>query len=349
MNKKIIFFSSLCILFISIYWINKNSANQFNKAFYFWENNRTSLSKFEINELEELKTNKLYVKFFEVEKNEIHGIIPSAKSELRLSRKELDQIEIIPTVYIRNSVFKNTSKKELIDLSENIYSLIKKKYTESFQFSKNTLKELQIDCDWTESSKENYFYFLKQLDKVSLAKISATLRLYAYKFPEKMGVLPVDRVMLMCYNLLSPLEAGNRNSILELEELKKYLIGAKKYPLPLDVALPIYSAIHIYQNNKFRGMLYGENRKLVKRTKSTKGLWHTIKKDTLVNQIFIRKGDKIKFEFNSPNKIKKAIDIIKSNVIFEGQTTIVLYHLQETELKQYSNEELANFYTLFKH
>ncbi len=349
MNKKIIFSILTFILVISIYWINNIASVKFNNAFYFWENNRVSLSPFEISELKEMKTTKLYVKFFEVEKNEIHGIIPSAKSELKLNKQKIQSIEIIPTVYIRNSVFKNTSKSGLTELAENIYSLINKSYTENFQFSKNSLKEIQIDCDWTESTKEKYFYFLRKLVNLSTTQISATLRLYAYKFPDKMGVLPVDRAMLMCYNLLSPAEAGNRNSILELEELQKYLVRAKKYPIPLDVALPIYSAIHIYQHNKFRGMLYGENRKLVNKTTSTKGLWHTIKKDTLVNEIFIRKGDKIKFEYNSPTKIKKAIDIIKSNVIFEGQTTIALYHLQETELKQYSNEELATFYTLFKH
>lgn len=349
MHKKIIFFISLFILVISLYWVINKSANKYTQAFYFWENNRISLSKFEIIELKELKTEKLYVKFFEVEKNEVHGIIPSAKSELKLKQKDIHVIEIIPTVYIRNTVFKNTSKEELTELAENIYSLVKKRYIENFLFSKNTLKEIQIDCDWTENTKENYFLFLKQLKKIASQQISATLRLYAYKFPNRMGILPIDRAMLMCYNLLSPLEAGNRNSILELEELEKYLIGSKKYPLPLDIAIPIYSAIHIYQNNKFRGMIYGENRNFVKNTNSLKGLWHTVRRDTLVNDIYIRKGDKIKFEYNSPIKIKKAIDIIKSNVIFEEQTTIALYHLQEVELKQYTNEELAAFYSLFKH
>ena len=349
MNKKRIYYISFLIISIVLFWLNFRSSIEFKSAFYFWENNRGSLSNFELKKIKELGTKKLYVKFFEVEKDKNNEIIPSAKSQLQLAKNEIKSIEIIPTVYIRNNVFKNTTKKELSEFAENLYYLIKKRYCENFKSSIHSLQEIQIDCDWTESTKENYFIFLKNLKMIATQEISATLRLYAYKFPNKMGVLPVDRAMLMCYNLLSPVESRNKNSILDLEELEKYLIGSKEYPLPLDVAIPIYSSIHIYQNNKFKGILYGQNDGFVKKTKSLKGLWHTIMSDTLINEIYIRKGDKIKYENNSPNKIKKAIDIIKSNVIFDEQSTIALYHLQEIELKQYTHEELVSFYTFFKH
>lgn len=347
MIKKIIFLFTILLVFI--FWKTRESTLKTIEAFYFWENNRGSLSEFELKKLKELDTKKMYVKLFEVEKNEENEIIPTAKSQLKLTKNEILSIEIIPTIYIRNNVFKNSSKKELIELSENLHYLILKRYRDNFKLSIPTLKEIQIDCDWTESTKGNYFIFLKNLNKIATQQISATLRLYAYKFPNKMGILPVDRAMLMCYNLLSPIESGNRNSILELEELEKYLIGSKEYPLPLDVAIPIYSSIHIYQNNKFKGILYGQTNDFIKKTRTLKGLWHTIKCDTLINEIYIRKGDKIKYENNSPNKIKKAIDIIKSNVIFDEQSTIALYHLQEIELKQYTHEELVSFYTFFKH
>ncbi|SDF10039.1 hypothetical protein [Chitinophaga filiformis] len=62
--------------------------------------------------------------------------------------------------------------------------------------------EIQIDCDWTAGTREKYFHFLKALRHYYPDKIlSATIRLYPYKYTKKMGVPPVDRGMLMCYNL----------------------------------------------------------------------------------------------------------------------------------------------------
>ncbi len=347
-KKKIVFtFLIVASIVLLVFVIAKPADFEPDRAFYFWENNRTSLTPYESETLKKLNIKKLYLKFFEVEKNEVRGIIPAAKSELKINDSHFKNLAIVPTVYIRNNVFKKTSKEELKTLAKNLYSLIKKRFTENFSPLQSSFLEIQIDCDWTESTKENYFLFLQYLNQETPQIISATLRLYAYKFPNKMGVLPVDRAMLMCYNLLSPKDAGNRNSILDLEELQKYIIGAKKYPHPLDIAIPIYSSVHFYQNDKFKAMLNDEDEKFKQKIKPIKGLWFTMKQDTVINGIYIRKGDRIKYEINTSKKINKAIDIIKSNVIFDRTTTIAIYHLQEVELKQYRYEELASFYTHF--
>lgn len=51
------------------------------KAFYYWKNNEYSLDD-EERELDSLGVKKLYIKFFEVEKDEVMGIIPVAKTDL---------------------------------------------------------------------------------------------------------------------------------------------------------------------------------------------------------------------------------------------------------------------------
>ncbi|MBK7469002.1 MAG: hypothetical protein IPJ43_20660 [Saprospiraceae bacterium] len=61
------------------------------------------------------------------------------------------------------------------------------------------------------------FLFPTKLKSISDKEISATLRLYPYKYTDNMGVPPVDKVMLMCYNLLNPLENLKQNSILDLK------------------------------------------------------------------------------------------------------------------------------------
>lgn len=327
-------------------WLTFQSIKDPVRAFYFWENEEYSLSDYENEVLDTLSVQKLYVKLFEVEKNEVMGIFPSAKSDLQ-NRIPESSIELIPVVYIRNDVFKKVSDKELEDFAENFIYLVEKRFEENFGREINELKEIQIDCDWTESTKEAYFKFLKLLRSETTCTLSATLRLYAYKFPNRMGILPVDRAMLMCYNLMSPLEAENRNSILDLNELSKYLIGADNYPVPLDVALPIYSSIQVYQNNTFAGMFYQEDSTFLKSMKHTKGLWYYMTNDTVVQDIFIRIGDELKFEKTSPKQIRQAIELICEHVYFKTKPTVALFHLQEQELKQHTYEELDSYFTSF--
>lgn len=344
MKKKsglLLIFFLICITYFI--WFFYFKPIQISSAFYFWETERNDFSDYEKETLKSTDTKKLYVKFFEVENDATFGIIPTEKTNLFTKTKGLN-LEIIPTIYIRNEVFKTIKSTRLTELAENINFLINKKFNENFTNSKKSFQEIQIDCDWTESSKKNYFIFLKALKKISSKQISATLRLYAYKFPAKMGVLPVDRAMLMCYNLISPPEAKNKNSILDLNELKKYLIGSDVYPIPLDIALPIYSSIQLYKNNHLAGIFYNETAQFVQNLRKEKKYWYRIINDTVINDIFLRKNDIVKFEKCTFKELMKAIEIVNENVTFSTTTTIVLYNLQETELKQYKNEELLNLF-----
>ena len=57
-------------------------------------------------------------------------------------------------------------------------------------------KEVQFDCDWTESTRVQYFAFLRESRKLfSGWRVSSTVRLYQYKYPEKAGVPPIERGM----------------------------------------------------------------------------------------------------------------------------------------------------------
>ncbi len=339
-------------ILLTVFLFLEPGKKKVNRAFYFWENNTTFYSDSCKNALEELHIEKLYVKFFEIEKHPSLGIIPSAKSKLSLNSLS-DSMEIIPCVYIRNEVFKNTQKKEVVELVDNYLFLIKKHWTENVSESKK-IKELQVDCDWTESTKDNYHFFINELNQ-KLDKdtffvrtlVSATLRLYAYKFPDKMGFLKTDKAILMCYNLLNPLETNTKNSILDLTELKKYLEGAKAYPIALDVALPIYSSVQVYQNNRFRGMIYNDTEAYIQSLLPVKHNWFRVKKDTLMEQLFLRQGDYVKVEKVSEETIQKAIKCIKKNVLLNKNYTVSFFHLNDYELKNYSHEKLDAFYSSF--
>ncbi|MBZ4034465.1 hypothetical protein K6T82_06790 [Flavobacterium sp. 17A] len=298
----------------------------------------------ENNILNDLKIRKLYIKFFEIDHNEVYGDFPISKTSLRIYQQ--DSLDIVPTVYIKNEVFKNTSRERLDTLANNVAFLIDKYAKDRFA-RVNPIKEYQMDCDWTLTTKDNYFYFLKKLKLISVKTISCTLRLYPYKYPEKMGIPPVDKATLMCYNLINPLENHSKNSILDIEELKLYLNKKRKYPLHLDIALPTYSWMQVYKNDHFYKVIYDGQEKIAKSLKEIKPLWYEVTKDTVVDNFYLRIGDKIKYENLTAAKINEAIEVIKKNVDFDANTTVTLFHLDDEQLSNYSNEELSGFYRNF--
>jgi hypothetical protein len=333
----------LLLFFPVLFGCKNNNIKHVEKAFYYWKSYPSSLSTEEDSLLKSTRATKMYVKYFEVENHPVMGNIPTAKSQFYLYQDTVFRVKVIPTVFIRNEVFKKTTAKDLDVLADNINFLLRK-YSGSHY--NDSVAEYHMDCDWTKSTKDNYFYFLKALKKISKKDISCTLRLYPYKYPDIMGVPPVDRATLMCYNMVNPIENKNTNSILDKRELKSYL-DAKKYPLHLDVALPVYSWMQVYQNGKFAKVINVIPRDFMYSLKSIKPLWYEATQDVVVEDFFIRKGDRIKIEAVSAGELEDAIDIIKSNVDFDDSITVTLFHLDGQQLSNYKHEEINRFYSDF--
>ena len=67
---------------------------------------------------------------------------------------ELDSVTIVPTIFIKNEIFKFNDEKSLDLLADNIVFLTEKYIQEA---PIRNSDEIQIDCDWTKSTKEKYF------------------------------------------------------------------------------------------------------------------------------------------------------------------------------------------------
>lgn len=347
-KQKILQLAPLNILLLTLFNFSctHNKIEHVERAIYYWKSDSRPTEK-ETAIVDSIGMQKLYIKFFEVDRNEEMGNFPIAKTDWwRYSVDEYRTIEKIPTVYLKNSVFLKSSKEELDQLADNVNFLVTKYCKEKF-YNLDEVKEFQMDCDWTLKSRDNYFYFLQKLKSISSKKLSCTLRLYPYKYPNKMGVPPVDKAMLMCYNLLNPLENQEKNSILDLDELKSYVKGSTQYPLHLDIALPVYSWAQVYHNELFSAILYSNFNELKKVLKKDSDLWYSVTSDTLVGETFLRVGDKIKYESTDAQKINAAITILKKHLKFDSNTTVALFHLDEKQLSNFTNEELSTFYTSF--
>lgn len=345
-RQYLILFVLITVCLIPLFSCKYKRVRVLDRAFYYWKSD-AFINNNEIAKCDSLYVNKLYVKFFEVNNNIERGNFPEAKTNWYDRYGDGSTFrEIVPTVYLRNVVFLNSSKADLDILADNVNFLIKKYCEEKFQDS-TRVEEFQMDCDWTPKTKDKYFYFLKKLKAISQKEISCTLRLYPYKYREKMGVPPVDRATLMCYNLLNPLQNPRKNSILDLEELRSYLNVKEEYPLRLDIALPVYSWAQVYHNERFSGVLYTNTNQLKSILKQEKMLWYTVTKDTVINDQYLRVGDKIKYEEIDTQKIKTAIKLLKNSMDFDDNTTIALFHLDEEQLNNFTNAQLSDFYAAF--
>lgn len=204
-------------------------------TYYYWKTN-LALDKTEKKALAESTTHFLCTRFFDVDKvnGKFEPVAVITKDQSFSTEKE-----IIPTVFITNRTFYHIKSDEIQFLAKSINDLIQKKVKD---YDLALSPEIQIDCDWTAGTKDDYFKFLNELKKISGKEITCTLRLHQVKDKNLTGIPPVEKTYLMCYSTSSPLENSDHNSILDINILKSYLSKLEDYPLKnIEVALPIYS------------------------------------------------------------------------------------------------------------
>ena len=334
-----------------------------------WEDD-TIFSKLEIDHI--------YLRFFDVDWNPYMGEGLPVATLNYLSLSGRDSMEITPSVFITNNVMLYSSKKQLDSLAVNIKNrvdtLIKEfginNYINSLNYNYNgtaeyldsidlvcelkfrqQIKEIMIDCDWTEKSRDNYFYFLEELQEhFKSTPVSATIRLWQYKYHERAGIPPVDRGLLMCYNLESSKEYQVENSISSAWELEKYLTG-KKYPLKLDIALPIFSWAVLFRAGEFKGII---NDLTIENCKQDTLQYAQIsenrfvfKNDQVSGDTYIRSGDEIRIEKVSTEELEKIAQLLIDKKIVSTKSRITFFSFDRTYINDYGIENIDKIYSLF--
>ena len=300
--------------------------------FYHWRTH-SEIGEVEQDYFRQLHCQKLYIRFFDVDRQH-GGITPVAKLQ-SFDAEKLDA-SYVPVVFITNRTFSGISELEICELAKNIHTLIREVAT-TIQLSE--ISELQIDCDWTESTRSAYFRFLKELKQVSGRPVSCTLRLHQIKFSQQTGVPPVDKGYLMCYATSNP-TGEEQNSILDMALLKDYTAGINDYPLDFDIALPIYSwgivtnhlgkvklinnvSVHDLDTSSFCAV--GDHR-------------FELREDAFFRGFYLNKGFTLKVESISPVLLQEAKAYLHQKI--KRPYDIVYYHLDEAFLKNYTIQNL---------
>lgn len=328
----------LCILFSCN---EKKTARNIEPSFYYWKS-VLDITGFEKQKLDSLKVKTIYLKFFDVDWDAVTGKpLPVAKLQAT-SEGQLNGISIIPTVFITNECIQEVDSSHVKQLAENIYSLIQEiKQANGF----NNIPEIQVDCDWTAATKEKYFHLLNSLKLQNTNyKLSATIRLHQIKFRSKTGVPPVDRGLLMCYNMGNLKNPATKNSILETEELKKYTGNLSRYPLPLDVAFPLFNWKVLYRNNIYSGLIQNLPDAVFSNSFcSRNGNRYQVLKDTLLQGYNLKKGDVLRDEQSDIREVLAAAAEISGH-LKNTPLRVSLYHLDSLILSKYSTHELESIY-----
>ena len=302
-------------------------------SFYAWRQDFEVTPKREAL-LKSLGVKKVYVKFADVVWDTDRNVVrPEAVVSIQYPHTGY---EIVPVVYIRNEVFGKTTGDQLDTLVVNLYQLVK-----SLGKSED-VHELQIDCDWTTSTKESYFDFLKKLKAVdSQTTISTTIRLHQIRYKSKTGVPPADKGVLMYYNMNSVENAGEVNTIFDSKTAEAYLSNLHEYPLPLDYALPVYGWCVQKRNGKVVDLLQtqllkdftndslmqlGANNSLV----AKRGHFH--------RGFYFQEGDVLLEERVSPDVCKHAAKSL-SAFIKQENAHILFFELNHPNLDTYEIED----------
>ena len=336
----ILYAALLCFIF-SCHQPQKPAKN-IEHSFYHWRS-VFAPTAFEKNALKNLQVNTLYLKFFDVDWDvNTSQALPVAQVKIN-DAAFLKTFNTIPVVFITNSCIKNMDSLKCIELAKKLSTLI-------IAICKNnglTFQELQIDCDWTALTKEKYFSLLRSLknDIDNQIKISATIRLYQIKYISKTGVPPVDRGMLMAYNMGNLKDPASVNSILDVKELKKYTGNLQAYPLPLDVALPLFDWKVLFRNNIYAGLIENFpdtflNNAYVKNSSANS---FQFLHDTTLNGYSFFKGDILRKEESNYNEISAAEKIIYQNLSTQN-IRLSLFHLDSLILKKYTQDEMQNIF-----
>lgn len=249
-------------------------------SFYHWSNTYNQ------NNVKD----KLYIKILDIDY--------STKLEIiNTNFKQKPKKDFVPVVYITNETMKNISYK---NISKAISSRVK---TLGFKYD-----EIQIDCDWSDQSKNNYFKLLVDLKKNLNKTLSATIRLHQIKYYDKTGIPPVDYGLLMYYNMSNITNLNTKNSILDNSIAKKYHYNFDEYHLKLKLALPLYSQGVQFRHDKALDIFEGISKSdFTNDFKKISRNTYKVLKSRYFKGRYIYKNDIFRFEDSEKEDIKVAI------------------------------------------
>ena len=318
--------------------------NAYNSV-YYWRTT-FNVSDAEQQFITKHNVKRLYLRLFDVDmskRNLWEALSPQPiatiqfpdSANLALVMQQVD--ECVPTVFITLHALKQMPWHEANDYAQKICTRILNMC--SYHGFRDKVHEVQIDCDWTEITENTYFRLLDEMRYILHAQgiiLSATIRLHQLRT----SAPPVDRGVLMLYNTGSLKHPETKNSILSNVDAMPYLKRIN-YSLPLDYAFPNFGWGVWFCNNAFQAILHQQDYSDENLYEQTDSTHYRVIKNHYNEGHWLICGDIIRKEISD----MVAIEQIKQHLPFSEATSIIMYHLDENNLKNLDNHENSTFYS----
>lgn len=288
---------------------------------------------------------RLYIRFFDVDVNleqpseESYPIIPIATAIF--NQRPDTTLEVVPTVYITLDALR---KMQEIDQIESYAQVITERLLRMVAANAiQGVRQVQIDCDWTPSTEADYFALLRQmrtrLDKQGIA-LSSTIRLWQLNREAP----PVDCGVLMCYNSGHITHPEEHNAIIDPSDILPYLKRLSSYPLPLDFAYPTFGWSVWFRNGKFKALIRETDCSDPARYTPLQGNNYRVRQEHYIVEKQLKPGDVLRVE-QAPYDDIRTIQREVRKYAPRDSASVILYHLDQNNLKNYSSDEIDSLYS----
>lgn len=336
--------------FLAPFWLFVLSSCSNSKpetGFYFWKT-VFQLDTVEYRALKEVAAKSIYIRIMDIDFDP-SGVQAVPVSPITFSQPVPQEHALIPVVFINQRIFSEMDSLEIRALANKIVPFVSAKIK---QAGKEEFNELQLDCDWTQSSRDKFFYLLKYIQELPALKgivVSSTLRLHQVKNTVTSGIPPVKKVALMCYNMGNLRQFGNQNSILNQQDLKTYLGGPlRNYPLEMDIALPLFQWFVVFRNNNYIGISKHISEQDINNTTL---FTHNPNSNLYILTVDLpkanlKKGDVVRFEKVTQNDLLQTAKFLRGEL--KGKKhQLIFYHLDQATLANHGNAELQEIIRAF--
>ncbi len=345
-------------------------ARESKRALYYW---RTNLA-FDATDrrlADAMDVDLLYLRYFDVDWSDYHDM-PVPVAPLQLPPQwpaggwgsvvpNKGPLQLCPVVYMTNRVFLKPHDpdklarqvgEKVAEISRTVVAghpflqgttiadIERPPIAGSTLRSTISIRQLQIDCDWTEASRPYYFAFLTALKRqYPQWQISCTVRMHQYKETGSGLYPPVDRAVLMCYNLAAVEQFRTRDAIFDTEILSTYLQAAD-YPVPLDLALPLFSWGAVFRDGRFRGLVRAVD---FASASADPGLVQVrdnrfrFLADTTYAGIYIRAGDEMRIDEATAEELMTGVRQLKAAI---PAANLIFFDWNPQKIQDYGIDQL---------
>lgn len=191
---------------------------------------------------------RMYIRYFDVVADQSGRAVPNAT--LKFATDVPQGIDIVPTVFVMPECLRQDRSR--------LASLIVKRVVQMNETNDvYNVKEIQIDCDWTQSTRQLYAKFMQAMMRECHSrhlKLSSTIRLHQLAQTPP----PADRGVLMMYNTGDATDIRCHKPILDMHDAAPYLPRLNDYKLKLSTAYPIFTWRILFRGGRFVGFIHND-------------------------------------------------------------------------------------------